>query len=200
MAPAAYPATSYPAYTGYRRSISQRLPHYRSVNHFEDYYASSFNGSAIASSCPTAPTTCPICLDKVDEKVANICDYKNIFEAKFEDLETNFRFNVTKKNVIRALAAGANNALKQSYDFIISEKCLDQCSQLDSTSGLLLLVKEAPTGNNGECVAFDENVVIVPSTYLNQFDTKTLITKEKCSGVETSLALDDASSTTTATN
>ena len=152
----------------YRRGLARRFPFFKGSNTFEDYYASSSNVSEV---CTTQPTSCPICKESVDEKFEGICDYKAITESKFVESEQEFKFNVSK--VIKSA-----EQLAEQYDFIINEKCLESCPQLDSTSGILLFIKnDAPKGS---CLSFDENLLIVPSTYMNRFDSKALLKKHSC--------------------
>jgi hypothetical protein len=151
----------------YRRAMT-KLPFFKGTNAFDDYYASSYNASEV---CTSNPTSCPICQNAVDVKFDSICDYTDILESKFVQLDESFKFNVTK-------AIKSSQELADQYDFIINEKCLENCPQLDSSSGLLLFIKNGAPKN--ECLSIDKNVFIVPSTYMNKFDSKALLKKHAC--------------------
>jgi hypothetical protein len=152
----------------YRRAMTMRMPFFKGSNAYEDYYASSYN---VSEECHTKPTSCPVCQEAIDEKFDSICDYKDIVESKFVQQDEGFKFNVSK--VIKS-----SEELAQQYDFIINEKCLESCPQLDSTSGLLLFIKSGAPKNG--CLSFDDNLFIVPSTYMNKFDSKALLKKHTC--------------------
>ncbi|KAH7644134.1 hypothetical protein HUG17_6496 [Dermatophagoides farinae] len=167
--PMAPVAIGYSAPSSYKRSLIRKFPLFRGSNLFEDYYASSYNVSDV---CSNKPTSCPTCFDNIDDEFEGICDYSHVFETKFDELENSFKFNVTKE-----LKSNDDQQLNKNYEFVLNEKCLETCPQMETASGLLMFVKQTP---KDDCFLFDDNVVIVPSTYMNRFDAKTLLKKHKC--------------------
>ncbi|XP_075681234.1 uncharacterized protein LOC113791392 isoform X2 [Dermatophagoides pteronyssinus] len=169
-----YGAPAPPSYaalapSSYKRSLIRKFPLFRGTNLFEDYYASSYNVSDV---CANKPTSCPTCFDNIDDEFEGICDYSHVFESKFDELENSLKFNVSKE-----LKSTDDQQLNKNYEFVLNEKCLKTCPQMETGSGLLMFVKQTPQDN---CFLFDDNVVIVPSTYMNRFDVKTLLKKHKC--------------------
>ncbi|OTF82273.1 hypothetical protein BLA29_007217, partial [Euroglyphus maynei] len=162
------PSYSAPA-PSYKRSLIRKFPLFRGTNLFDDYYASSYNVSDV---CASKPTSCPTCFDTIDDKFENICDYIHVFESKFDEHEESLKFNVSKE-----LKSTDDQQLNRNYEFVLNEKCLETCPQIETGSGLLMFVKQTP---KDDCFLFDDNVVIVPSTYMNRFDVKTLLKKHKC--------------------
>nr|XP_027196967.1 proline-rich protein 36-like isoform X6 [Dermatophagoides pteronyssinus] len=169
-----YGAPAPPSYaalapSSYKRSLIRKFPLFRGTNLFEDYYASSYNVSDV---CANKPTSCPTCFDNIDDEFEGICDYSHVFESKFDELENSLKFNVSKE-----LKSTDDQQSNKNYEFVLNEKCLKTCPQMETGSGLLMFVKQTPQDN---CFLFDDNVVIVPSTYMNRFDVKTLLKKHKC--------------------